>query len=96
MHICLKCGKEFVSFKECLRHALQEHKDALTEEDIKLFKEWLEREWTCKDCIHYGNIYYDPYDEDGPLMKACPDEWLFNCPNPAEKCRNFTPREDDC
>jgi len=49
---------------------------------------------SCKDCVHVGVIYYDPYyegDDLRDLKKACPKGYLFDHPN-AEKCPNFKPR----
>jgi len=39
---------------------------------------------SCKDCVHVGVIYYDPYyegDDLRDLKKACPKGYLFDHPN---------------
>jgi len=91
MHYCKVCGSEFKSFKETLKHALSLHPDSLSEYWKSKYQEWLEREWSCNDCAHAGHIYYDELNEYAELKKACLEEYLWNHPDPANRCENFLP-----
>jgi len=93
MPYCKVCGYERESFKEILKHALSLHPDSLGEYWRSKYQEWLEREWSCSDCTHAGNVYYDEFDERGGLKKACPGGYLWNHPNPADGCKSFVPHE---
>jgi len=93
MHYCKSCGREPVSFLSIVRHILEEHTNELNEREKTKLKGWLRRKWSCKDCIHCGNIYFSVYDESD-LRKACPEPYLFHHPEPAEKCPNFAVKEE--
>jgi hypothetical protein len=51
------------------------------------------KEITCNDCGNCGEIYAPiTENEDEPMQKYCPPEYLWNHPN-AEKCPNFVQKE---
>lgn len=90
-HYCKICGKSCSNFKELLRHILETHRDSLSRREVEIYKDALNRSWSCEDCVHCGLIYYD---EIGRLKKACPRGYFFDHPNPAEGCPSFLPRKD--
>jgi len=93
---CKKCGDEFPLYFDVVKHVLEEHRELLSEYEIRKYEKQLAREkWTCKDCIHAGIIYYDPYyeyDDLSDLKKGCPEGYLFDYPNP-RNCPRFIPKE---
>ena len=95
---CKICGKRFQLYMEVVEHILAEHRDKLSDYQIRKFERQLRKtDWTCEDCIHAGLIYYNPHywgDDLGDLRKGCPKGYFFNHPNP-RKCPRFIPIEEE-
>jgi hypothetical protein len=83
IYACLKCGREVKKSYNGLFYCICGYVSVIAEEVG-------ERPVTCNDCKWCG-VIFAPYDEDKPIKKVCPSEFLFNHPKPW-KCPNFEPR----